>query len=207
MNKMVVLFFCLFLSCAVKGDCNVTIDSLPEAKVSLEAIEDNDRGVELLVKYRENMDSLRLAVDFFDQAIEVDSSYLLAYVNKAQVLCVMGEAKKAIATMDIVCGMKPNDRTYLFAKGLYQDVAGDKDLAQNSYKQSLAVYDRLIREYPDSVALCVNKYFTLLFANVPSRQVVDSINFYKSKLPNNSAWRMYDFNAFSKEDFLNNMTK
>lgn len=155
MNKIVVyvLFFSLLLSCAVKGDCNVATDSLPEAKVSPEAIENNDRGVELLVKYRGNMDSLRLAIAFFDQAIEMDSSYLLAYVNKAQVLCVMGEAKKAVATMDIVCRMKPNDRTYLFAKGLYQDVAGDKDSAQNSYKQSLGVYDRLIREYPDSVAL------------------------------------------------------
>lgn len=202
-----MLFFSLLLSCAVKGDCNVAPGSLLEAKVSPEAIENNDRGVELLVKYRGNMDSLRLAIAFFDQAIEMDSSYLLAYVNKAQVLCVMGEAKKAVATMDIVCRIKPNDRTYLFAKGLYQDVAGDKDSAQNSYKQSLGVYDRLIREYPDSVALYVNKYFTLLFTNVPPRQVVDSINFYKSKLPNQSAWGMYDFAAFGKEDFLRNMAK
>lgn len=207
MTKIIVLAsLIVLLSCTMKRDSNVTAIQTLRGKPRSEAIEKNNLAIRIYTQYRGNNDSLQLAIAYLDEAIAIDSTYLLAYVNKAQIQCQIGNAMNAVNTMNIACMKKPNDRTYLTGKGFYQDIAGEKDEAQNSYKQALAIYNRLIQEYPDSATLYLEKYFILHFIVKDPIILKDSINYYKKKFSDNLFWKEFDFSRLSKDKYLKGMT-
>lgn len=196
----------VLLSCTIKHNNDAVIAQSPKENPVSEAVEKNNQAIKLYMQYRRNNDSLQVAIGYLNEAIAIDSTYLLAYVNKAQIQCQIGDATGAINTINIVCMKEPNNRYYLTAKGLLQDIAGQKKEAQNSYKQALNIYNQLIKEYPDSSALYLDKYFVLHFVVEDPLILKDSINYYKRKFSDNNDFIWKGLEGFDKKKYLQEMT-
>ena len=67
------------------------------------AIELNEEGWKLMGTWMP--DSLEMALAFFDKAIDVDSTYSVAYVNKVQCLNSLNRRAEIMSTMERLIGM------------------------------------------------------------------------------------------------------
>lgn len=88
------------------------------------------------------------ALYYFDKAIEADSSYLLAYQNKANLLTSLGNYGEALQQVEILSSKIENSETYKM-KGLLNDLIGNHQIAQDNYLSAISEIDEEIKRVND----------------------------------------------------------
>ncbi|PZV77588.1 hypothetical protein CLV31_12056 [Algoriphagus aquaeductus] len=117
------------------------------------AIELNNKAISLMSDASHGYDSLSSilydsALVYLDQAIEIDSLYLLAYTNKSQVLRRKGELEGALEVLKKVETKKQDFAEVITAQGFILEKMGKLELAKLKYKEALEVYEKRLEMNP-----------------------------------------------------------
>lgn len=119
-----------------------TFTSCTPNSESQNALKYNNTAISFATK---NIDS---AIYYFDKAIAMDSNYLLAYQNKANLLTSIGEYNKALAQVNILSSKLENSETYKM-KGLLNDLTSQKTIATENYAKSIVLIDDEVKRVND----------------------------------------------------------
>lgn len=155
-----VMLLCTIWTYKSNSKSYLTNDSLPKSEVRQKAMEKNNYAIRMKMNI-DNLDTLNKAACLLGEAIAIDSSYILAYGNLAQLQTAMGQVDEAIYTLQLAHRRSPNDKGILFVIGEYYDLLSEGDSAQKYYNKSLDIYNRAIKAYPDSILLQADKHFIL----------------------------------------------
>ncbi|HEX2868469.1 MAG TPA: tetratricopeptide repeat protein [Ignavibacteriales bacterium] len=117
------------------------------------SIELNNKALGLwqkeLLKEKPNSSVAGLVISLLDSAITVDSSYYLAYGNKANILLGYGRTQEAIKTMEKCIKNRPGSVEGIDLLGMMYEFTGDKKEAINKYEQALSFYQERFKEKHD----------------------------------------------------------
>lgn len=94
---------------------------------------------------KQNIDS---AIYYFDKAIQMDSNYLLAYQNKANVLIAAKQYNEALQEVNILSSKVANSETYKM-KGLLYALTNDSIKAKENYIQAIEHIDEEVKRVND----------------------------------------------------------
>ena len=134
MNKLIKFsFLILILASCSKNDKN--------ANFNPDAVKLNDEAVEL-----GNLHKYDSAIVVFDKAIALDSTYYLAYGNKAAVYSAMKEYKKALFEVERQVKAKPDFAEGWISAATLSDKTGDSIKAKIYYQKSLDLYNQRISD-------------------------------------------------------------
>lgn len=133
MTKITALFIILFLFTACQ-----------QAAKTKEAINYNNRAINYS---KTNADS---ALYYFDKAIATDSTYLLAYQNKANLLISMADYKQALVAVDILSSKLENAET-LKMKGILHDLNTENKQALENYQKAIVQIDEEVKRVNDFI--------------------------------------------------------
>lgn len=145
-------FLILILASCSKNDKN--------ANFNPDAVKLNDEAVEL-----GNLHKYDSAIVVFDKAISLDSTYYLAYGNKAAVYSAMKEYKKALFEVERQVKAKPDFAEGWISAATLSDKTGDSIKAKIYYQKSLDLYNQRISDPARKSYLIesrINKDFLLI---------------------------------------------
>jgi tetratricopeptide (TPR) repeat protein len=142
-NRRIWFLIAVFVtSCMERGKKSDHVDSIFEYKPDSIALVLNNRAVRLISDAAHTYDTLKnvmydSAITYLNQAIEIDSLYLLAYTNKAQALQQKGSLKEALVVLNQVEGIKPDFAEVILAQGFLLEKMGKLERANEKYGQAL----------------------------------------------------------------------
>lgn len=112
-----------------------------------QAIELNNEAVDMMNTF--HRDSMNMALALFDKAIALDSSYVMAYSNKAKCLTYLGQRKQAVETYaryrDVTDVSLEKMRCWT-AMGVNYDVMGDSARADSCYRKAISLEPDIKKE-------------------------------------------------------------
>lgn len=161
------------------------------------AIELNNLGSEK-IKVQQYID----AIIFFDRAIELDSTYYIAYNNKITALVGLKKIAEAINVNKLSIKQKPDLAEGHFFLGVLYDYIGDSTSARNSYNNSIYYYKERISNNINIESNEINLAMAYKFIG-ESEKSAKLFEKYLSDDKNNFTARiLYDS---SKQDFINSI--
>jgi tetratricopeptide (TPR) repeat protein len=113
-------------------------------KINPEALKLNNEAVQLFMD-SVGMDSgrpLKKAINLLNQAIKIDSNYLIAYRNKFDYQIALKQLDSAIATGKQLIRLAPQDGTIRLRVGMAIERAGDTVRSVKYYKDALALLNK-----------------------------------------------------------------
>lgn len=186
-----IISFCFVLALLLIGrftaegnSCGIIEnDSLPQQSLRAKAMALNNQAIKMQMSLKE--DSLKEAMSLLKDAIRIDSSYSLAYINLAEIQCGMGQVEESVRTLKCVLKKECiNDKNILFGIANCYDILEEPDSAQIYYRESLDVFTQTICSYPDSIQLLANQHFVSFVANNDTTFLVKFLKKYEGKYPN-----------------------
>ena len=154
MRKYALFFIVLVIaSCSDREKRSNQSESSNSYKPDSLALELNNKAVKLMGDAAHTYDSLSgmlydSAIVYLDQAIEIDSLYLLAYTNKAQALQRKGSLEEAQQVLKQVETIKPDIAEVITAQGFILEKMGRMELAEQKYGQALTAYEERLKKNP-----------------------------------------------------------
>lgn len=126
-----------------------------QAKFSDEVIKLNEKATLFITK--RNYTSYQEALKLLDKAIRLDTTFYMAYLNKAQVLIKLGKYNDAIdISKYLVSSIKPDFPEAYTMLGMLYDKVGETSTAKDYYKKAIEKYsDRISKK--DNVMDIVNR--------------------------------------------------
>ncbi|WP_288088272.1 tetratricopeptide repeat protein [Bacteroides acidifaciens] len=115
------------------------------------AIEKNNQAVKLMFR----PDSLEKAILLLDEAIAIDSSYVLAYTHKSQCLDRLGRVQEALQTCLSAEKYALENPYYYTLKGVYLEKSGKVEVAHKAYQKSFMLFGEELKKKPDA-NVCIN---------------------------------------------------
>jgi tetratricopeptide (TPR) repeat protein len=117
------------------------------------AIELNNKAVKLMGDAAHTYDSLSgilydSAIVYLEQAIAIDSLYLLAYTNKAQALRRKGFLEESLQVLEQAENIKPDFAEVISAQGFLLEKMGKIELANLKYDQAHKAYEERLEKNP-----------------------------------------------------------
>jgi Flp pilus assembly protein TadD len=172
------------------------------------AVKLNNKAVKLIGQVRPHNDSLNgvfydSALTYLNQSIEVDSLYLTAYTNKAQVLLRKNLLEKAIEVLSKVQSIKPDFAEVIMGQGFILEKMGNIELADSKYRQALGAYEKRLNDNPGSAK--VQSDIALLYIFLEDRnRAMDEIQNLILENPNNQELKaMQDYiKDFDRKKFI-----
>lgn len=167
----------------------------------------NEAAVDSLTEYNlGRRDSLLLlnALDLLNRAIDCDSMYQLAYLNKLTVLTMLGKQREVLILIERLERVLPQDPGIFIAKGLQYEKIGKKDSAEVWYDRAKQRCDQNLDAYPDSANFIYDRVM-LIAITAGKEQALSEIDKYISRYPEKeelSSYRQGILN-FDKERYLN----
>jgi len=143
MSKRTLYLIALLAASCIKRDKKSDhVESIFTFKPDSIALKLNNRAVLLISDAAHTYDTLKSvlydsAITYLNQAIEIDSLYLLAYTNKAQALQRKGSLKEALEVLNQVEIIKPDFAEVIMGQGFLLEKMGNMELAHTKYKQAL----------------------------------------------------------------------
>lgn len=189
----------LHISC-----CPVNNDSLSNNNVRAKAMELNNRAILKKTNSFFQKDSLRDALILLEEAIRIDTSYKLAFINLAQTQTETGKVGEAVMTLKKTLRGNYNDRSLLFSIGNNYNLLEETDSAQIYYDASLNAFKQCISIYPDSILLLANQHFVASIVKNDTTIITDFIKEYRHKYPNLKYLWFSDYKC-TKKEFLKPM--
>lgn len=156
MKKKILLFIVLVL-----GSCSDSDKENNQTKKSTTHTPDsvvlalNDKAVKLIGEAAISTDSLNgllydSAIIYLDEAIDIDSLYLLAYTNKAQALQRKGFLKESLQVLGLVETIKPDFAEVIMAQGFIMEKMGNFEFSKQKYEKALQAYEDRLKKDPNN---------------------------------------------------------
>jgi tetratricopeptide (TPR) repeat protein len=111
-------------------------------KVDIKAKELNDKGVELAMSFQN--DSIKRAIELFNQAIDLQPDFYLAYWNKFVFQNQLGQKSEAFETLKKLETLKPNNPELLVTTGIFIELRGDSSTARQKFLKADQIYTSII---------------------------------------------------------------
>ncbi len=174
-----------------------------DAQKNSEAKALNDKAMSLIL---ENDSNIWEALNLLEQATSIDSSFYLAYVNKANLYCKIGKYNDAINTLGKAITIKKDYVEAIMARGFFSEKIGNKEDAKNDYILSLKIYNKLIKKSPNNLQLKINRAYTFMFIEGKEKGIIE-YNRLRNKHPQDSLIKqMYDvFYEFNRKTHIDNI--
>lgn len=126
-----------------------------QATFSAEVIKLNEQATLLINKRNET--SYQEAIKLLDEAIRLDTTYYMAYSNKAVILTRLGKYNEAINIYrHLVANIKPDYPEAFTMLGMLYDKIGEKSTAKEYYEKAIQKYSDRIKKNEDVMDM-VNK--------------------------------------------------
>ena len=116
------------------------------------AIDLNSKAVEFM-----NVQKFDSALTYLNKAIEIDTSYYVAYGNKSSVYCSLKDYKNALLETQKEIKVKPDLAEAWTFGGMLSDILRDSLTAMNYYKKSIEIFDERITNPEKKTYLEANK--------------------------------------------------
>ncbi len=117
------------------------------------------------------------AITIFNKALQIDSNFSAAYVNRGNTYLAQKEYEKALVDMDLAIKIDPNNSIPYHNKGLILKF-------QNKYTEAIANYDKAINLDKNYYEAYINKLRALLIVN-KQEEIKTIIENLKKEIPNN----------------------
>lgn len=155
-----------------------------------------------------NDDSVILqdAIILLDKAISIDSSYHVAYANKAMILQHLNKKKEAIQLLDKITKIQPDYAEGFFSQGLIYEEIGNLDSAKIKYKESINAYNKKI-EKKNNIRDKLNRAFIMSLLNKKKgrKEFEKLIKEYPKKEEDILFWKRQLLDNFNREKFIKNV--
>ncbi len=132
--------------------------SAQQKKYPQEAIDLNNRAMEIRIHNLSNKDSIAKVLNMLDKAIALDKSYITAYGNKVNILLSEEEYDKAIKTLDEAIKYNPEQHGFYLLKAKALEEQGQSEEALAFYKKALETCENQMRKNP-AVGSFLDSYF------------------------------------------------
>ncbi len=173
-----------------------------------EALELNNKAVNFIGNAAHSYDSIKgsfydSALIYLNEALQVDSLYITAYTNKAQVLRNKGQLKESIDVLEKVESIKPGFVEVIMGQGLVYEKMGNMSQAHKKYNEALEAYKARLEDNPDPVKVKLDIAFLYIFLEDKHRGM-NELEFLKDEYPDDQqiiAMEGY-LKGFNKEEFI-----
>ena len=122
-------------------------------------------------------DSIQVVIDLLDESIALDTSYLVAYSTKVNVLNAQGKYTEAMEVIQLAIerDLAENTPEFIVGKGIQHDLLDQPELAMIDYKNAIIAFDK--KYEPDTNYLLTTKALLhfLLGEEIKSIQDLKSI--------------------------------
>lgn len=169
----------------------------------------NDNAVKLLQKSQQNNYDLQRkdtllkeALTYLNIAIQRDSNFYNAYLNKSAVYRELGQYDKAIKTLEELLSRK-NYPEAIFVLGLMYEKQGKQKLANQKYKDAYDAYLEYMKSPLSTARDEMNKDYVLLFLE-GKEKVLERINLKLKENPGNTTLLTDKsiIEQFNREEFI-----
>jgi tetratricopeptide (TPR) repeat protein len=143
----------LVISCVDSDKKSDHAESIFMFKPDSTALKLNNRAVLLMSDAAHTYDTLKSAlydsaITYLNEAIEIDSLYLLAYTNKAQALQRKGSLKEALEVLNQVEAIKPDFAEVIMGQAFILEKMSKMELADQKYRQALKAFEKRLEDDP-----------------------------------------------------------
>lgn len=148
------------------------------AEFSTEVIKLNEKA--MLFVNKGNKADYQEAIKLLDRAIHIDTTYYIAYLNKASILTRLEKYNEAINIFRyVVTLIKPDYPEALSILGLLYDKIGEKSTAEKYYKKAIRKYSDRINEKEDVMDMVNRAHLNYILDREKGLNEMDSlINVY-----------------------------
>lgn len=195
---------CYFILLTLVLSCRAQNQKTKKVSYNSTAIELNNIAMDIIRNNDNNIDSFNKVMQLLDQSIQKDSSYYLAYNNKAQLLCEREKYNEAIITLDKILKINPALVEVKTFKAFMLEKSGNNDKALDIYKNVLEDYNRNLSTDSDNISLLLNRAFIYFFIDGQDRAIKE-YNKVSKLFPNNrTVENMREtFINFDRQSFIN----
>ena len=167
-----LLILLTFISCNQNHE-----RSNESSQIDNSAIEYNNKGFKL-AQFSESKDTLKLALSYFDKALEIDSTYKNALGNKVGILLRLDELDKALEVHSRLYEISPGENALL--QGMIVEKVHNFKKAEPYYSESVRYFSTRFdttTNIDSKIGFGINKVYSLYLARKDGRanQVYDSL--------------------------------
>lgn len=208
-NQILFLTTLLILaSCSNRENKSQQIQSIDKHRPDSNAVRLSNKAARLMGEISGYNDSLNnvlydSALIYLNQAIEIDSLYVMAYTNKAQVLQRRGSLEQALVVLRKVDIMKPDFAEVIMGQGLILEKMGKLQLADQKYRQALEAYEKRLENNPSNTRVQSDIAFLYIFLEDKNR-AIDEIRNLILEHPDNEALKAMEgyIKDFDRKEFI-----
>lgn len=152
-------------------------------------------------------DNADIALDLINQAIKLDSSYLLFYVTKAQIHCRQKKYLEAIKSFELVEQKNANYTEAIVNQAFIYEKINNPDMATKKYQMAENAYIQKDKIKPD-INNDINRAFLSLFLYNKERAIAEIEEIVANNPDNKVAkYQLSLFRSFDREVFINDFCK
>lgn len=115
-----------------------------EYKPDPESIELNNKAIEITMNHRDDSIKVDSAILLLDKATELDSQYLMGYVNKVQFLLIKQDLPRLLETNKKISELRPKQPSWIIQRALILELSGAIDKANTEYKRGINAYEQIM---------------------------------------------------------------
>lgn len=174
------------------------------AKFSAEVIKLNEKAT-LLVNKR-NETSYQEAIKLLDKAMHLDTTYYMAYLNKAVILTRLGKYNEAINIYrQIVTNIKPEYPEALTMLGMLYDKTGEKSTAEEYYEKAIQKYSDRIKKNEDVMDMVNRAHLIYILDKQKGLNEIDSLIKVYPKNDELPMYKEYMFLGYNHQKALDDL--
>ncbi len=210
MDKRILFLIILVISsCSDAEKKSKQVDSANKHQPDSNAVRLNNKAISFIGKVSSfNGDSLNnllydSALIYYNQAIELDSLYLMAYTNKARVLQRRGLLEPALEILYKVQTIRPNFAEVIMGQGFLYEKMGSLELADKKYREALEAFENRLEDDPENDKAQSDIAFLYIFLE-NENIAIDEIQSFIRKNPESEQLKMTEgiINNFDREKFI-----
>jgi tetratricopeptide (TPR) repeat protein len=172
------------------------------------AVRLNNKAVRFISNAMHGYDSLSnalydSAMIYLNRALEIDSLYLTAYSNKAQVLRRKGELEQSLEVLSKVQNIKPDFAEVITEQGFILEKMGRMELADQKYRQALKAYEKRLENDPENDKVKSDIAFLYIFLE-DKNSAIDEIQSLVLENPESEQLKMMEgvIKNFDRKKFI-----
>ena len=164
--------------------CNAQNKKIEKPTYKAEAVKLNNLAMDIYSRNLENKDSIRTSINLLSRAIKINSTYYLAYSNKADLLCDLGNYSQADSLLDTILTINPHLVTVKTLKAFILEKSGHLPEATILYNKVLTDYTQKLKTDSTNVSLMLNRAFIYFFTDGYEKGIKE-YNVISSRYPDN----------------------
>ncbi len=144
-NLLHLALILITVSCGQdKTNSNIKQDAPTEYSPKPEAIELNNKALEITMLQRDDSIKVDSAILLLDKATALDSLYFFGYSNKIQFLMIKQDFPRMLETNKRIRELRPNQPNWTIQRALILELSGEIEQANTEYKKGINEYERIL---------------------------------------------------------------